>query len=88
LEKLRKSGLKKLSRTDPEARFLRERSGFALGYTAEVAVNEDHLILGQRVTQNATDNESLLPMVEEVEKRWGSPVREVLAGSGFSRWRM
>src|SRR6266850_6819224 len=37
LEKLRKSGMKKLSRTDPEARFLRERSGFALGYTAEAA---------------------------------------------------
>ena len=27
-----------------------------LGYTAEAAVNEDHLIVGQRVTQNAADN--------------------------------
>lgn len=83
LEKLRKSGLKKMSRTDPDARFLRERSGFALGYTAEVAVNEDHLIVGQRVTQTASDNQSLLPMVEEVEKQCGSPPRAVLADSGF-----
>jgi transposase len=83
LEKLHKSGLKKMSRTDAEARFLRERGGFVLGYTAEVAVNEDHLIVGQRVTQNAADNESLLPMVEEVEKRCGSPPAQVLADSGF-----
>jgi transposase len=83
LEKLRKSGWKKLSRTDPEARFLRERSGFVLGYTAEVAVNENHLIVGQRVTQNAADNESLLPMVEEVEKECGRVPAQVLADSGF-----
>lgn len=83
LEKLRKSGLKKMSRSDPDARFLRERNGYALGYTAEVAVNEDHLIVGQRVTQNAADNQSLLPMVEEVEQRCGAPPEQVLADSGF-----
>jgi hypothetical protein len=37
LERLRKSGESKLSRRDGEARFLRERGGFALGYTAEIA---------------------------------------------------
>lgn len=83
LEKLRKSGLKKLSRSDEDARFLRERSGFARGYTAEVAVNEDHLIVGQRVTQNAVDNESLIPMVEETERQSGQKVEQVLADSGF-----
>ncbi len=46
LEKLRKSGQKKLSRTDQDARFLRERGGrFQLGYTAEIAVSDDHLIV-------------------------------------------
>ena len=38
LERLRKSGLKKLSRTDQDARFLRCRGGFELGYTAEIAM--------------------------------------------------
>ena len=33
LERLRKSGLRKLSRNDPDARFLRCRRGFELGYT-------------------------------------------------------
>jgi transposase len=83
LEKLRKSGLKKLSRSDPEARFLRERGGFALGYTAEAAVNEDHLIVGQRVTQNAADNHSLIPLVEEAERQGGAKAEKVLADAGF-----
>ena len=83
LQKLRKSGLKKQSQTDPEARFLRERSGFVLGYTADLAVNEDHLIVGQRVTQHAADNASLVPMVEEAERQSGSPAEQVLADAGF-----
>ena len=84
LEKLRKSGQAKLSRSDEEARFLRERGGHStLGYTAEVAVSDDHFILAQRVTQAATDNDSLLPMLDEVERQCGSPPLQVLADSGY-----
>jgi transposase len=83
LERLRKSGLKKLSRTDPDARFLRCRRGFELGYTAEIAMSEDHLIVAQRVTQQPTDNASLVPMVEQVKLECGSPPEEVLADSGY-----
>ena len=84
LERLNKSGLKKLSRTDQDARFLRQRGDtFVLGYSAEIAVSDDHLIVGQRVTQNVTDNESLLPMLDEVEQRCSQPPDAVLADSGF-----
>jgi hypothetical protein len=83
LERLKKSGLKKLSRTDEDARFLRKRGGFVLGYTGEIAVSDDHLIVAQRVTQNATDNESLVPMVDLVEQECGAPPGAVLADSGF-----
>lgn len=83
LEKLRKSGMKKMSRTDEDARFLRERAGFVLGYTAEAAVNEDHLIVGQRVTQNAADNHSLIPLVEEAERQGGTKAEKILADAGF-----
>jgi transposase len=83
LQRLHKSGLKKLSRTDPDARFLRTRSGFELGYTGEIAVSDDHLIVAQRVTRNAADNASLLPMVEQTVERCGSPPELVLADSGF-----
>jgi hypothetical protein len=83
LERLKRSGLKKLSRTDEDARFLRQRGGFVLGYTGEIAVSDDHLIVAQRVTQNATDNGSLLPMIDEMNERCGAPPGAALADSGF-----
>lgn len=84
LERLKKSGLKKLSRSDEDARFLRERGDqFVLGYSAEIAVSDDHLIVAQRVTQNATDNQSLHPMLDQVELRCGAPPGSALADSGF-----
>jgi len=83
LERLRKSGLSKLSRTDPDSRFLRERGGFTLGYTGTLAVSEDHLIVGQCVTQQTNDNDLLLPLVDLVEQTCGGPPHGVSADSGF-----
>ncbi len=83
LERLRKEGLDKVSATDPESRFLRDRKGFTLGYTATVAVSEDHFILEQKVTQAATDNAALVPAVEAVEQRCRERPQKVSADSGF-----
>jgi len=83
LKYLRESGEEKLSTTDPEARFLRERGRFVLGYTAEIAVSEDHFIVAQRVTQNKNDNHALVPMVDEVERQCGERPQRVLADCGF-----
>lgn len=83
LGRLRKTGLLKRSRTDPDSRFLRERQGFTLGYTVSMAVSEDHVIVEQRVTQEATDNASLLPVVEAVEQRCREAPQKVSADSGF-----
>jgi transposase len=84
MERLRKSGLKKLSQTDQDARFMRQRGhGFVLGYSAEITVSDDHLIVAQRVTQNTTDNASLEPMVDQVQQRCGAPPGAALADSGF-----
>jgi len=83
LERLRKSGLQKLSRTDPDSRFLRERGGFTLGYTATLAVSEDHLIVAQQVTQETNDNEALVPMLDRVEQECGERPQRASADSGF-----
>lgn len=83
LQRLRKAGVKRLSRTDADSRFLRERGGFTLGYTATLAVSEDHLILAQRVTQDTNDNEALLPMTEAVEQQCREKPQRVSADSGF-----
>jgi len=66
---LPKKGRQQVSLTDPDSRFLRTAQGWELGYTADLAVSDDHLIVAARVTQNATDNGSLVPMVEEVERQ-------------------
>src|SRR5437868_10686213 len=83
LQQLRDKAESKLSLTDPQARFLRERGRFVLGYTAELAVSEDHFIVAQRVTQNKNDNHTLIPMVDEVQRQCGQPPQRVLADSGF-----
>ena len=83
LQRLRKSGLRQISRSDPESRFLRSREGWQLGYTAEIAVSEDHLIVAQRVTQNASDNASLLPLVDQASRQCRGKPRRVSADTGF-----
>jgi transposase len=87
LEQLRKSGQQRSSRTDPESRYLRRRGGFCLGYTAEVAVSEDHLIVAQRVHQAATDNASLGAMTEAVERECGERPGAALADCGYYSMR-
>jgi len=80
----RPARLLRQSATDPDARFLRARGGrFVLGYTGEIAVSEDHLIVAQRVTAQSTDNASLVPMVELVKTSCGSPPGRVVADSGY-----
>lgn len=83
LERLRKAGLKKLSRTDPDSRFLRERGGLTLGYTATLAVSEDPLIVAQQVTQDTSDNQTFLPMVDRVEQQCGEKLQQASGHSGF-----
>lgn len=83
LKKLAKAGVKKPSLTDPDRRFWRERQGFTLGYTVAMAVSEDHVIVEQRVTQEAHDHASLLPLVEAVERRCREAPQKVSADCGF-----
>src|SRR6266436_2009599 len=47
MERLKKAGVKRLSRSDEDSRFLRDRQGFTLGYTVTLAVSADHLILAR-----------------------------------------
>src|SRR5712691_6619008 len=45
---LPKKGRQQVSRTDPESRFLRTARGWELGYTADLAVSDDHVIVATR----------------------------------------
>ncbi len=83
MERLKKSGVQRLSRTDEDSRFLRDRRGFTLGYTATAAVSADHLIVAQQVSQEPADNELLVPLVDAVERECGARPQQVSADSGF-----
>ena len=80
---LPKKGRQQVSLTDPESRFLRSAQGWELGYTADLAVSDDYRIVATRVTQNATDNGSLVRLVEEVERQCGAPPEKGTGDSGF-----
>lgn len=83
LEELRKSGQKRVSRRDPESRYLRRRGGFTLGYNAEIAVSDDHLIVAQRVHQSNVDNGSLEAMTQAIERECGEAPAVVVADCGY-----
>lgn len=83
LQRLKKSGMRKLSRTDKDSRFLPDRRGFTLGYTATLAVSDDHLIVAQQVSRELNDNGLLVPMVDKVQRECGEQPRQVSADSGF-----
>ncbi len=83
LQKLEKSGRKRLPQTDPEAQVLTKRGKSVVGYQAQIAVSEDHFIVGQQVTQAVTENDSLLPMVEQVKDNCGETPQKVLGDAGL-----
>jgi transposase len=85
LQRVRDSGETRLSETDPEARFVRDGHGyFQLGYTAEIAVSQDHFIVTERVTQAKADNHALVPLVDAVTEECQQQPQCVLADAAFS----
>jgi transposase len=83
LQTLKKSGRKQVSRTDPDSRFLKEGRRFTLGYTVAMAVSEDPLMVEQRVGQESSDQELLLPIVDRAMERCGQGLERVSGDSGF-----
>jgi hypothetical protein len=77
-----KSGLKSQPRTDVDCRVLRKRGKTVIGYKADIAVSEDHFSVVQRVGEENTDNQSLQPMVDQVENKCHQP-QKVVADPGF-----
>jgi hypothetical protein len=59
---------------EPEARFMRTADGLLPAYNVQTAVNAEHaIIVAQTVTDEATDNRSLLPMAEAAKTALGNP---------------
>jgi hypothetical protein len=81
------AALEKLNKhREPEARFMRMGSGHGPAYNVQTAVDSEHaLIVAQKVTTEATDNRSLLPMAEVAKQAVGNPTAlNVVADAGYS----
>jgi transposase len=81
------AALEKLNKhAEPEARFMRMGSGHAPAYNVQTAVDSGHaLIVAQKVTSEATDNRSLLPMAEAAKQALDAPDHlNVVADAGYS----
>jgi transposase len=69
--------------TDPESRIMKGPDGFVQAYNAQVAVNEDQLIIGQAVTQETNDKKQLMPMITTIEAQSGDTPTQLLADAGY-----
>jgi transposase len=75
------------SHPEPEARFMRMANGKAPAYNVQTAVDAEHaLIVAQKVTDEANDERSLLPMAEAAQVAVGDPLQplNVVADTGYS----
>jgi len=71
---------------EPEARFMRTTDGERPAYNVQLAVDAEHgLIVAQKVTTEANDKRSLLPMAEAAKQALGDPGSlNIVADTGYS----
>ena len=83
-KELDQSGSKNINATDPDAVFMKTRQGIKTSYNGQIAVEKSHhVIVAADVTQDSSDTEQLVPMVEQTKEQIGSPDK-VSADSGYS----
>ncbi len=75
--------------TDPESRIMKTSSeGFQQCYNAQAVVEgENQLVVGAEVTDNASDQGQLVPMVDAVAQAYGETPAQVLADTGYCNER-
>jgi hypothetical protein len=70
--------------TDPESRVMKGRDGFIQAYNAHAAVDADaQIIVAHRLTNNGSDQDALLPLLDAVAETTGAMPDEVSADNGF-----
>jgi len=71
--------------TDPDSRIMKSQGGFIQCYNGQVAVDgESRLIVATGMTQSASDNGQLVPMVEKVRRNTDRLPAKVLADAGYN----
>lgn len=69
--------------TDGDSRIMIRNGVFLQAYNAQAVVSEDQLIVAHGLTNNGTDNEQLMPMLERVRENVGQMPSELTADNGY-----
>jgi transposase len=70
--------------TDPDSRIMKTQGGFRQCYNGQLVVDgESRLAVAAGVTQSASDNGQLVPMLEQVERNTEGLPQQVLADAGY-----
>ena len=70
--------------TDPQSRIMKGSDGFIQAYNGQAAVDADNqIIVSHRLTNNASDQDALLPLLDAIETNTGETADEVSADNGF-----
>ena len=70
--------------TDPESRIMKAKDGFIQGYNAQAAVDGAHqVIVAQSLTDNASDQRELTPLVDGIKINTGRKPKEVSADTAY-----
>jgi transposase len=77
---------RRASETDPEARPMRQGDGgTALSHNVQISTDTAHaIIVGASVTQEASDQQQLVPAVEEVKKQNGRAPGQMIVDDGYT----
>lgn len=85
-ELMEESGAAQLSLTDADARLMKNKNGFAVGYNAQTAVDsKTHLIRDFKMTNQVTDHGMLCPTMEGIREGAGGEILEVVADKGYEK---
>ncbi|MDA1094769.1 MAG: IS1182 family transposase [Acidobacteria bacterium] len=69
--------------TDPESRIMTGPDGFVQAYNAQIAVDDQPLIVGQAVPQETNDTKQLMPMIATIAAQSGLTPTHLLADAGY-----
>lgn len=70
--------------TDPQSRIMKGRDGFIQAYNGQAAVDADaQIIVAHRLTNNGSDQDALLALLDAVAENTGQMPDEVSADNGF-----
>jgi transposase len=77
---------RRASQTDPEARVMKQGDGgYAPSHNVQISTDTAHsIIVGTSVTQEPSDQQQLVPAVEEVERQNGRAPGQMIVDEGYS----